>query len=368
MKKNPFVLALLLALPFAAGAQTPTGLFERELFHQGENGVSTYRIPAMIETRQGVLIAVVDARRDGNQDLPNHISLVMRRSFNLGKDWEPAHVIREANEGGVGDATLLLDRTNGRVWCFFTYGPPGIGFRNSKPGTLTGPETIQIHAMSSDDQGTTWSQPIDLTPSLKKPAWQAIFATSGTDIQTESGRFLVPLVIKDEQGVVHSANAFSDDHGATWKVGELIGAGTDENHNVELPGGVILQNMRNGHLRAIAFSHDGGVTFGPVSHDPALIDPSCNAGITRYRKGNKDVLIFTNAASEKRENLTVKISYDQGKTWPVARVVNAGPSSYSTVLKLSDGSIGILYERGKQYPAEQIVFARFKLNWVTQKH
>lgn len=361
-----FTLLPVISLLFA-GADSPS-FSQQDLFRQGDNGVHTYRIPALVETKKGVLIAVVDARHDNAQDLPGHISLVMRRSFDGGEHWEAARTIREVKKGGVGDASLLLDRSTGRVWCFHSYGPPGIGFHTAKPGARTGPTTFQFQAIHSDDDGTTWSEAVDLTPQVKDPSWQAMFAASGTDIQTSSGRFLVPLVVRDAQGVVHSLNAYSDDHGRTWAHGDPIGDDTDESHNVELPGGVILQNMRNGRNRAIARSHDDGVTFGPVTHDPALIDPGCNAGITRYRRGGKDVLIFTNAASTRRESLTVKLSYNAGQRWPVGRVICAGPAAYSTVIPLRDGDIGVLYERGETNPYERITFARFSLAWVSSSH
>ena len=361
------VAALLALMPLSAWAKGQIGFSQRDLFHRGDDGVNTYRIPALVETGKGTLIAVVDARHDNSNDLPGRISLVMRRSFDHGVDWEPARTIEEVKDGGVGDASLLLDRSNGRVWCFFTYGPPGIGFRTARPGAVTGPTTLQIHAMHSDDEGASWSDAEDLTPQLKDATWQAVFAASGTDIQTRSGRFLMPLVVRDGEGVLHSANAYSEDHGKSWKAGAFIGEGTDESHTVELGDGTIEQNMRNGKSRAVAFSHDDGATFGPVRHDAALIDPGCNAGITRGRFGRRDVLIFTNAAAAARQNLTVKLSFDGGESWPVARVLNGGPSGYSTVICLRDGSIGVLYERGSAGPAEEITFARFGLNWVTEK-
>lgn len=356
-------LIFMASLPLSAFASQPV-FSQVDLFQQGEAGVNTYRIPALVETARGTLIAVVDARKDSSQDLPAHISLVMRRSFDGGRDWEPMRTILAVKKGGVGDASLLLDRSNGRVWCFHAYGPPGIGFRTSKPGTRTGSATLQVHAMYSDDDGATWSIPVDLTPQIKEPQWQAMFAASGTDIQTSNGRLLVPLVVRDEKGVLHSLNAYSDDHGKTWRHGAFIGAGTDESHNVELKDGVILQNMRDGKTREVARSSDGGVSFGPVSHDAALIDPGCNAGITRYRLGKIDALLFTNAASTRRENLNVKVSYDGGQTWPVGRTIYAGPSAYSTVIVLHDGSIGVLYEDGKTNSGERITFARFDFGWI----
>ena len=329
-----------------------------DLFHQGDGGVHTYRIPALIQTRKGALIAVADARHDSASDLPAHISLVMRRSSDGGRTWSPVQTLREVAAGGVGDASLLADRSNGRIWCMHAYGPPGVGFGNSKPG----PDTLQVNAIHSDDDGLTWSAPQDLTPQVKDPSWFGLFATSGTNIQTRKGRLLLPLAVKDEHGVIGSRNAYSDDHGKTWKTGAWAGAGTDESHVVELADGTILQNMRNGHTRAIARSADGGVTFSSMEHDAALIDPACNAGITRY----KNMLIFSNAAdSARRRLLTVRLSYDGGKTWPVSRVIQPGPAAYSTVIPLRDGSIGMLYERGEKISVERITFARFTLKWLT---
>src|SRR6185437_7448011 len=362
--RSALLLVLAAVCPLIAG-NVPF-FSQNDIFREGDNGVHTYRIPALIETRNGVLIAVADARHDSDRDLPANISLVMRRSLNEGQDWEAPRTIQKVKKGGVGDASLLLDRSTGRIWCFFNYGPPGIGFLTAKPGTRTGATTLQLHAIHSDNDGATWSEAVDLTPQVKEPSWQGMFATSGTDIQISSGRFLVPLVVRDGQGIVHSLNAYSDNHGKTWKHGEPIGEGTDESHNVELRDGVVLQNMRNGTHRAIARSHDGGITFGPMSHDPALIDPSCNAGITRYHRGGKDILIFTNAASTHRKDITVKLSYDSGRTWPAARTIYAGPAGYSTVIPLHDGSIGVLYERGNARPDERITFTRFNLAWVTR--
>jgi sialidase-1 len=203
---------------------------------------------------------------------------------------------------------------------------------------------------------------------LKNPGWQAVFATSGTDIQTQSGRFLVPLVARDAATVIHSVNAYSDDHGKSWKVGELIGDRTDESHNAELADGTILQNMRQDvrtiKARAIAASHDGGVSFSPIHYDETLVDPSCNAGFFRYHLGAEDLLVFTNAASTVREKLTVHLSMDGGKSWPVARVIYPGPTAYSTAIQLHDGSIGVLYEHGEHFEVEKITFVRFTLDWA----
>ncbi|MBM3735729.1 MAG: exo-alpha-sialidase [Acidobacteria bacterium] len=335
-----------------------------DLFRQGDAGVHTYRIPALLETRKGTLIAVVDARHDKTGDLPGRISLVMRRSFDRGTTWSAPQVIRKVEEGGVGDASLLLDRRNGRIWCFHAYGPPGIGFPTAQPGAVTGPDTLQVHAMYSDDDGNTWSSASDITPQIKDPSWQAMFATSGTHFETSRGRYLIPMVVRDGNRTVSARNAYSDDRGRTWKIGPAIGPGTDESKAVELADGTVLENIRAGKARVVARSRDGGVSFDEPVPDAALVDPSCNAGIMRYRRGGKDLLIFTNAAAVRRENLSVKISHDGGWTWPEGRTIHPGPAAYSTVIALRDGTIGVLYERGEKYSAERITFARFNLEWV----
>jgi sialidase-1 len=218
--------------------------------------------------------------------------------------------------------------------------------------------------MYSDDDGATWSAPRDLTPQFKDPAWRGVLCTSGTNIQLSSGRYVVPLVVRDEADVKSSRNAYSDDGGVHWKAGVAIGPGTDESHCVELADGTVLQNMRNGRERAVARSSDGGVTFGPVTHDPALIDAVCNASIVRYRHAGRDLVLFTNAASAKREKLTVRYSSDGCRTWTSGRVLHAGPAAYSAAIMLNDGTIGVLYERGEQSPIERITFARFGLRWL----
>ena len=363
MRPYPFppMRRLLLALTAPLFAATPI-----DLFTAGASAVHTYRIPALVETRRHVLIAIADARHDSARDLPAHITLVMRRSLNLGKTWTPPVTIQSPPEGGVGDAALLADRDTGRVWCFFSYGPPGIGFATAQPGAVTGPQTFQFHAIYSDNDGATWSAPTDLTPQVKDPAWPAMFAASGTDIQLHSGRYLVPLVVRDPAGVHHAVNAYSDDHGQTWHRGAFIGDGTDESHNVELPRGVVLQNMRatQGNLRLTARSTDGGITFGPVTSDPSLPDPECNASIARYHRGKSDLLLFTNAAGTKREKLTLKVSPDQGQTWSPHQVLTPGPAAYSVVIALHDGTIAILYENGAKTSYERITFVRLPYrNW-----
>jgi len=317
-----------------------------------------------------VLIAIADARHDNEHDLPGRLSLVMRRSLDGGRTWTSRQAIVAPAEGGAGDASLLLDAKRNRVWCFYAFGPPGIGFPTAQPGESTGAKTLQIHAIHSDDDGAHWSHPaVDLTPQIKDPAWQAVFVTSGTHFMTSSGRMILPLVVRvQRQGPITARNAYSDDQGRTWKVGSAIGTGTDESKAIELSDGAILQNMRStGGRRLIARSRDGGVTFDAPAPDESLLDPGCNAGIAALRNR---VLVFTNAAAKsKRENLTIRLSNDGGTTWTASKVLHAGPSAYSTVIPLRYGKrkgVAVLYERGDRHAVERITFAVASESWIRQ--
>jgi sialidase-1 len=166
---------------------------------------------------------------------------------------------------------------------------------------------------------------------------------------------------------------FSDDHGKTWSLGASADAGTNESQVVELADGRLMMNMRNHpplpeNFRLIATSADGGRTLSATTPDRALVEPPAQASVIRFTTGttnDRSRLLFANPASSKRERLTVRVSYDEGATWPAARVVHDGPAAYSSLVALADRSIGLLFERGDRSPYERITFARFTLEWLT---
>jgi sialidase-1 len=147
---------------------------------------------------------------------------------------------------------------------------------------------------------------------------------------------------------------------------------------VERSDGRLMLNMRNDskshpNQRAVSYSSDGGLTWSQVEYNPVLIEPICQASLIRYApsdaKRNVNLLLFSNPAEkieDMRKNLTIRLSLDEGKTWPIRRVLHAGPSAYSCLAVLPDGSIGCLYEGGKDFRYEKIIFARFNLNWLQQ--
>ncbi|MGH9308363.1 MAG: sialidase family protein, partial [Vicinamibacterales bacterium] len=173
---------------------------------------------------------------------------------------------------------------------------------------------------------------------------------------------------------VHRSHLFfSDDGGKSWRLGESSEAGTNESQVVELADGRLMLNMRNHppkeqNFRLVAISTDSGATLSAAAPDRTLIEPPAQASLLRHstaKEQDRDRLLFANPASAKRERLTVRLSYDEGGSWPAERVVHEGPAAYSSLVVLPDRSIGVLFERGERSPYERITFARFTLGWLT---
>ena len=358
----------------------PSPLFERTALEQsGDAGVHTYRIPALAVATDGTLIATFDARNDSPNDLPGDIDVMVRRSRDLGRSWTPGRRVVDFDSGrGGGDPSLLVDRVTGRVFLFYEYAPPGTGiFRSNADRDSASTGTVHPHVIWSDDHGATWQGPRDLTASLKPAGATGMFATSGHGIQLSArsrapGRLLQPYAWLDAERRMHAANAYSDDHGATWTLGASIGTGLDENKAVELDDGGVMQNIRAYEKtrthRLVAISRDGGITFGPALEESQLPDPRNNGDVIRVAPdapaGSREarMLLFSNTADEtRRVNLTVRLSCDDGRSWPVSKMVHAGPAMYSVMTRLPDGTIGMLYENGA---AQGLTFVRFDLAWL----
>ncbi|MEZ6014913.1 MAG: sialidase family protein [Planctomycetota bacterium] len=363
-----------------------------DLFVSGTHDTHTFRIPALAATPQGTLLAICDARRKDASDLPGDIDLVLRRSLDGGRTWSPLRVIQDLPAGhGAGDPSVLVDRVKGRVFCFFAYGPPGVGFFTSKAGSnaTDDPTSLHAHVIWSDDEGATWSAPRDLNPSLKDPSWRGLFASSGAGIQLRSGRLIQPYAVMDGAGVTSSRNAYSDDHGATWRMGGAASTDTNESRVVELISGEVVQNVRHNSIgaRFLAVSRDGGESFEQAVQDAQLMDPRVNAGLVSLGANpaapSSTLLVYSSPwhASERR-NLMVRCSPDSGASWPRARVVHAGPAAYSSLVVLHTPSgadqapapsaaqaggltLGLLYERGERSAYERVTFARFDADWIT---
>ena len=233
--------------------------------------------------------------------------------------------------------------------------------------------TRHVFVMSSTDDGRTWSTPRDITADVKRPEWTWYATGPGSGIQLQKGPHRGRLVVACdhiEAGTKHyySHVIYSDDHGRTWQLG-----GSTPQHQVnesevaELSDGRLLLNMRNyapgEKHRKIAWSDDGGLTWSDIRSDSTLIEPICQASLLRYPFADEDrsILLFSNPASKtRRDSMTVRASFDEGRTWPAKRLLHTGHAAYSDLVKLPGGDVGILYEAGpsQDEPYRRIVFER----------
>ena len=336
------------------------------IFTSGTDGYSTFRIPAIITTKTGTLLAFAEGRVNGSSDTGN-IDLVMRSSDDEGKTWSPLKVIWNDGENVCGNPAPLVDRETGNIYLLMTWNlgedhEPDIIDEKSK-------DTRRIFVTSSSDNGKTWSNPKEITGSVKKENWTWYATGPCHGIQLEKGKYKDRLVIPCdhiEAGTkkYYSHVIYSDDHGKTWKLG-----GTTPQDQVnectvaELNNGLLILNMRNydrtQKSRKISFSEDGGITWSAIQPDTTLIEPICQASLIFDKKNRK--LWFLNPASEKsRTNMTLKSSKDSGKTWKVEKVLHTGPSAYSDLTLINKNTLGCLYEGGKLSPYEGIVFTTFE--------
>ena len=356
---------------------------EHDVFISGKEGSQCYRIPSLITTTKGSLIAVCDARRSNCFDAPNNIDLAMKRSFDNGKTWTPLKIIANyPGEEAAGDVSLTINRQTGTIWLFYNYMVPKPGFKPEMLKNFKTAEdynrwrTVYLCAMRSDDDGENWSEPFNLSY-LKKPIWDYLIVAPGNGIQSKNGRLLIATYASRAHLTLFSCQLiYSDDNGRTWKMGHSTGDYTIEPQLVELNDGSLMMNMRQkmqkGH-RMYAVSKDEGITWSEPVDETTQPEPGmgCQASFIRFTREQDGLkenrLLFSNPASDKaREKMTIRMSYDEGSTWPIAKTIHKGPSAYSSMTILKDRSIGVLYEKGEKYNNEKISFARFNVEWLTE--
>ena len=342
-----------------------------EVFAAGEGGYHTYRIPSAILTQKGTLLAFAEGRRAGAGDAGD-IDLVLRRSHDGGRTWTPIQVIGDNGPNTFGNPCAVVDRRTGTIWLLTTQNRGTDREKDIIAGTSEGSPTVWV--MRSQDDGATWSSPVEITASVKAPDWTWYATGPGVGIQARSGRIVVPGNHAEAKSGIHRSHVFfSDDAGRSWTLGASSDAGTNESQVVELADGGLLLNMRNHppkpeNFRMIARSTDGGRTLSAAVPDRALVEPPAQASLLRFSSASnqdRNRLIFANPASTARERMTVRLSYDEGVTWAVSRVLHDGAAAYSSLVVLADRSIGLLFERGDRSPYERITFARFTLEWLT---
>ena len=352
----------------------PKPPFETDVFLSGtEGGYHTFRIPAIVTTPRGTLLAFCEGRKGGGGD-SGDIDIVLKRSADGGDTWSELQVVADHEANTIGNPCPVVDRDTGRIWLPLTWNLGTDGERAIMAGTSE--DVRRAYVTYSDDDGQTWAPIREISDTARRPHWRWYATGPGTGIQLtrgeHKGRLVIPANHSDHSDPdVHPYRSHvlvSDDHGATWQIGGVVDPMTNESTVVELSDGRILDNMRSYHgknRRAIATSDDGGTTWSEVTLDEVLIEPVCEAHVLRYtfpEADGKSRILFSNPAGTGRRMMTVRMSRDEGQTWPVAKLVYPGSAAYSCLTVLPDEQIGLFYERDRY---KKITFTRFPLEWLT---
>jgi sialidase-1 len=371
---------------FASSAGTVAdaqGISESEVFVSGKGGYHTYRIPSLIVTSKGTLLAFCEGRKNGKGD-SGDIDLLVKRSSDSGFTWSTQETIWDDGPNTCGNPCPVIDRRNGRIVLLTTWNRGDDHGKEMKRGASK--DTRRPFVLFSDDDGHSWSSPREITGSVKGKDWWWYATGPGIGIQIRRGPHAGRLVIPANHTSSHhgfgSLTIFSDDGGETWGRSNVIKPACGESQLVELADGTLMINSRSQSFtdeertgyRSIAFSQDAGETWSEPEFDKHLGDPVCQASLIRYSletTGGRNRLVFSNPNPPispqrgTRIKMTVRLSYDEGKTWPVSKLLHSGPSAYSALAALPDGDIGCLYERGDTRLYETITLAKFSLDWLT---
>lgn len=357
-------LAKILSVFAIIGFLASSGLAQEpdhftDVFVAGEGNYHTYRIPAMVQTNQGTLLAFCEGRKTGRGDAGN-IDVLVSRSTDGGTSWSNPIVIWDDADNTCGNPAPVVDQKTGIIWLPLTWNLGSDHERDIMKGTSKHPR--HVYMTHSKDDGVTWAAPEQISQSTRMPHWRWYATGPGNSIQLtrgpHKGRLLIPANHSDHSDETkhpfRSHVFWSDDHGTTWQLGGIHEDRTNESSVVELADGSVLQAMRSYHeknRRAMSVSHDGGATFEAVYLDQTLDTPVCQANALRYSwadeltKGGKSRILFCSPRGTKRSNLHVWLSYDEGKTWPLSKQIHKGGAAYSNLVALRYGRIGVLFEK-----------------------
>lgn len=369
MKKIVFAFSCLLffnGFAFSQSKATP-------VFVSGRDGYASYRIPAIIRLADGDLLAFAEGRVNGAADFGD-VKIVMKRSKDNGKTWSALRIVASNDSLQAGNAAPVLDLTDpayphGRIFLFYNTG-------NEPEGDIRrGIGTREVWYKTSTDNGLTWSSPLNITSQVKKSNWRSYANTPGHAMQflwgKYKGRIYVAANHSKGNPLPHfedyDAHGFyTDDHGKTFHLSEDVSfPGSNENMATELCGNKMMLNIRNQkeepRCRIVAISDDGGVTWDTTYYDRQLPDPVCQGSILTIgcKKGNAILAFCNNDDTAHRRNLTLRISFNGGKSWAKKYLVDKKgvSTAYSDIVKINKRKIGVLYER-KDY--SQIVFRVIK--------
>ncbi|MBD3289785.1 exo-alpha-sialidase [candidate division KSB1 bacterium] len=350
-----------------SGASKPVAVWQ-----QSNSGYSIYRIPALIVTQKGTVLAFAEGR-EGQED-SGDIDLLVKRSMDNGKTWSEHSVVWSDGANTCGNPCPIIDQTTGRIILMMTWNS---GSHNEDAIIAQEiDDTRRPFMCYSDDDGLTWSEPVDLTETCKNPDWGWYATGPGIGIQLQSEKYKNRLVIPANHSYSTSNEAeqvagegsgygshvlLSDDGGATWRLSTPITPGCNESQVVELSDGRLMMNMRSYNglgCRAISYSEDGGETWSEIKHALQLVDEVCQASCIEYGSyAGEKMYLFSNPGNPvDRYYMTIKASFDDCKTWSNNKLIYAGPSAYSCLAVLPDGNVGLLFEAGAEYRYEGIFF------------
>ncbi|MCZ2152614.1 MAG: glycoside hydrolase [Bryobacterales bacterium] len=399
------LLALVLSVCPAAVAQrlAESTMSKTDIFRSGEGGYEVYRIPGLVVTAKGTLLAYAEARKYGSSDW-GAIDIVLRRGTGGGKSWSKPKVIAKLE--GALTANLVAPPRGERERSGLTYNNP-VAITSREPGVvhfLFCLEYMRAFYMRSTDDGRTFSRPVEITGAFqefrKDYAWKVIATGPGHGIELKNGRLVVPVWLSlGTGGNAHRPSVtsviYSDDGGATWHGGEIAvphladWVNPSEAAAVQLADGRVMLNVRTEskpNRRVVTISADGATRWSEPRFQEDLAEPVCFGSITRLSgagDGRADRLLFVNpdnlsvtgreekpGAGRDRKNLTVRLSRDEGATWPVKRAIEPGSSGYADLGAARDGRIFVFYERGvagaAAFRIEALTLAVFDLDWLTQ--
>ena len=347
--------------------------------------VSSFRIPALVTSNNGTLIAAYDVRYDNSADLQGDIDVGLKRSTDGGKTWSDLHLAMDMGitgyedeiaagtmtrkqaqlNNGIGDPCLLVDENTGRIFCFalWAHGHYYDGDRRVLAWSDKGYDVSkcgQFMMVWSDDDGLTWSEPENITRQIKKNDWRATFQGPGRGITMKDGTLVVPIQhAEGEEKIMHGLYplnggiAYSYDHGITWHAHNYAWPVTGESAVVEIEPGTLMLSMREETgfgFRRVCTTSDLGRTWTEHSSSGKLVDPTCEASLIHVDANKnslgKDLLLFSNPAHPSgRCRMTIKASLDKGVTWPYQLLLDAGGSlGYSCLSMIDEDTVGILYE------------------------
>lgn len=405
---NPVKPALtLLAGLYLAAAALPAAepfLEKQDLFTVGDDpAYNIYHIPGVVVTAKGTVLAWCEARKRpaGVSDWDD-IRILLRRSHDDGKSWSAPQSI--ANVEGPKRKNPFALRMKNVDPADVTYNNPVlIADRDGTVHMLFCLEYERCFYQRSEDDGLFWSKPVEITAVFdafqKDYAWKVLATGPNHSIQLRTGRLVVPVWLSTgEGGNAHrpsvTATIYSDDQGQTWQAGDIAVPCTDEwiNPNetvaIELSDGRVMLNVRNeskAHRRLVVTSPDGATNWSTPEFDDALLEPICMGGIVRYNHGGQSLILFSNphnlakaqakaepGKNRDRKNVSVKLSRDEGQTWPVNKLLEDGPSAYSDLAVTKDGTILCIYGRAGDskgmtaWSGGRLTLARFNLEWLQQ--